>query len=96
MERSVPGTYFIMISLLYLSCCSHSRVGKTGSWGDQAYFEYSIDGRTFEKFGSTFTIRFGKWIGDRLGFFCWNEQREAGYIDIDFFCQRCGSNYINK
>jgi beta-xylosidase len=58
---------------------------RTTNSENQAFFEYSADGRTFEKFGPTFTLRFGKWTGDRLGFFCWNEERESGYIDIDFF-----------
>jgi hypothetical protein len=24
-------------------------------------------------------------MGDRLGFFLWNEKEDAGYIDIDWF-----------
>ena len=36
-------------------------------------YEYSLDGENFKPFGPTFTIAFGKWTGDRLGFFSWNE-----------------------
>ena len=58
---------------------------KTSNIGNQAYYEYSLDGKNYERFGPDFTIKFGNWTGDRLGFFCWNEQEEKGAIDIDFF-----------
>jgi len=31
------------------------------------------------------TTKFGQWTADRLGFFCWNDEKEARYIDVDFF-----------
>ena len=49
----------------------------------QAYYEYSLDGKTFERFGPDFTIEFGKWTEDRLSFFCWKEKEEQGNIDVD-------------
>jgi len=52
---------------------------------DRAKFEYSTDGKIFRRFGPEFTIKFGSWTGDRLGFFCWNESAEQGYLDIDWF-----------
>jgi hypothetical protein len=52
---------------------------------DQAGFAFSTDGERFERFGPTFTVRFGKWTGDRLGFFCWNDREDSGHIDIDYF-----------
>ncbi|MFY0653938.1 MAG: glycoside hydrolase 43 family protein [Cyclobacteriaceae bacterium] len=52
---------------------------------DQAYYEYSLDGENFKRFGPDFTIAFGKWTGDRLGFFSWNEKEEVGHIDVDWF-----------
>jgi beta-xylosidase len=58
---------------------------RTVNEGDQAHFEYSTDGRTFTHFGPAFTINFGNWCGDRLGFFCWNNRNAEGYIDIDYF-----------
>ena len=58
---------------------------KTSNIGNQASYEYSVDGITYERFGPVFTIEFGKWTGDRLGFFCWNEIDENGYIDVDWF-----------
>ena len=58
---------------------------RTTNQGDQARFFYSTDGETFSAFGPTFTLKFGRWTGDRLGFFCWNEKEEAGHLDVDFF-----------
>jgi beta-xylosidase len=58
---------------------------RTVNDGDQARFAYSTDGRTFTRFGPAFTIKFGNWCGDRLGFFCWNSEKAEGYIDIDYF-----------
>ncbi|TWU39257.1 glycoside hydrolase family 43 protein [Novipirellula artificiosorum] len=58
---------------------------RTRNLADQARFEYSTDGETFQSFGPEFTLVFGSWTGDRLGLFCWNENEEAGCVDIDSF-----------
>ncbi|MWW23258.1 glycoside hydrolase family 43 protein [Algibacter lectus] len=58
---------------------------RTSNTGNQAYFEYSLDGNKYEKFGPQFTLKFGNWTGDRLGFFCWNDKEDQGVIDIDWF-----------
>ena len=62
---------------------------RTTNDGDQARFGWSTDGRAFRDFCPAFTIRFGKWTADRLGFFCWNEKTDdptvAGHIDVDCF-----------
>ena len=58
---------------------------RTSNARNQATYEYSFDGKSFKAFGPTFTIAFGKWTGDRLGFFSWNEKEDAGYIDVDWF-----------
>jgi len=58
---------------------------RTFNDANQARYEYSTDGRTFTRVGPTFTIRFGNWCGDRLGFFCWNTRAAAGHIDVDYF-----------
>ncbi len=57
----------------------------TRNEGDRAQFTYSDDGEHFERFGPIFKIAFGRWTGDRLGFFCWNEQEPVGHLDVDFF-----------
>ncbi len=58
---------------------------RTENTSNKAFYEYSLDGKTYERFGPEFTIKFGNWTGDRLGFFCWNEKAEKGHIDIDWF-----------
>lgn len=58
---------------------------RTTNHGNQATFAYSTDGQHFDSLGPTFTLKFGRWTGDRLGFFCWNDRIEAGYFDVDFF-----------
>ena len=58
---------------------------RTSNDGDQARFAFSTDGEIFHRFGPDFTLQFGKWTGDRLGFFCWNDNVAAGHVDIDFF-----------
>ncbi len=58
---------------------------RTSNSSNKAFYEYSSDGKTYERFGPVFTIKFGNWTGDRLGFFCWNEKEEKGYVDIDYF-----------
>jgi len=58
---------------------------RTANDGDQARFAWGTDGRTFHDFGPTFTLKFGQWTGDRLGFFCWNDSEPQGYLDVDWF-----------
>ncbi len=58
---------------------------RTQNDGNQAFCEYSLDGKEFKKFGEPFRLEFGRWRGDRLGFYCWNDERPAGHIDIDYF-----------
>jgi beta-xylosidase len=58
---------------------------RTTNHGDKARFFFSTDGSTYQAFGPDFTIKFGKWTGDRLGFFCWNDIKAEGHIDIDYF-----------
>ena len=58
---------------------------RTQNDGEQAYYEYSLDGTTFQRFGPEFMLTFGRWRGDRPGFYCWNIDKAVGHIDIDFF-----------
>jgi beta-xylosidase len=58
---------------------------KTSNAENKALYEYSLDGETYQRYGPEFTIKFGNWTGDRLGFFCWNEKQEEGFIDVDWF-----------
>lgn len=53
--------------------------------GNLAHFAYSTDGKSYQDLGPEFTLKFGNWMGDRLGFFSYNEKEEAGYLDVDWF-----------
>ena len=53
--------------------------------GNQATVSYSLDGEDWKPLGRRFELTFGRWRGDRLGFYCWNEKSPAGHIDIDWF-----------
>ena len=50
-----------------------------------AAFSYSADGENWKTFGDRFEMIFGRWRGDRIGFYCWNDKRDAGHVDIDWF-----------
>ena len=52
---------------------------------DRATLAYSFDGKTPKRLGGEFALKFGRWRGDRLGFYCWNDKTNAGHIDIDYF-----------
>lgn len=58
---------------------------RTDMHGSTATFSYSMDGKHWQSFGEQFPIKFGRWRGDRIGFYCWNDKQEAGHIDIDWF-----------
>lgn len=58
---------------------------RTKNDGNQAFYEYSLDGKTYKPFGEKFQLKFGRWRGDRLGFYCWNDKKADGHIDIDYF-----------
>ncbi len=58
---------------------------QTSNDGKMASFRYSTDGERFIDIGASFTLQLGIWTGDRLGFFCWNDQEEVGFLDVDWF-----------
>lgn len=53
--------------------------------GHRARFAYSPDNATWTNFGPEFLLTFGRWKGDRLGCYCWNDASESGHLDIDWF-----------
>lgn len=58
---------------------------RTRNLGNKAQFAFSIDGSSFYNLGPKFTLKFGNWMGDRLGFFSLNEEQESGYLDVAWF-----------
>lgn len=51
-----------------------------------AEWSYSLDGKKYTKIGSPFTMREGKWIGAKLGFFNTRAEvkNDAAFFDIDW------------
>ena len=60
---------------------------RSQNYGRTATLYYSLDNKTWTQLGPEFMITFGRWRGDRPGFFTWNKQSDAklGYLDIDWF-----------
>ncbi len=53
--------------------------------GARATCSYGFDGRAWKRLGGAFPLRFGRWRGDRLGFYCWNDKADGGRFDVDWF-----------
>ena len=49
---------------------------------------YSTDGKKFQRFGNSFQVKEGKWIGAKIGMFCTRPaivSNDGGWADIDWF-----------
>jgi beta-xylosidase len=53
---------------------------------EQAYFSFSLDGRSFQDIPSVFVMKPGKWVGARLGLFCLRRKwlNDAGAAGFDW------------
>ena len=51
-----------------------------------AQFYYSLDGKKYEKFGEPYSVKEGKWIGAKVGFFnCRSSvSNDAAFLDVDW------------
>lgn len=51
-----------------------------------AQFSFSKDGKQFEKLGTPFTIKEGKWIGAKIGFYCMrpSTKNDSPFLDVDW------------
>ncbi len=54
-------------------------------WGldGMSHFYYCTDGDTFHPLG-TYQLSWGFYRGDRIAVYCFNEQADAGYVDVDY------------
>ena len=61
------------------------------TWGldGKSQFAYSTNGMTYTVFGEPYQLRWGSYRGDRIGIFTYNNQTEAGQIDVDSFHYAC-------
>ena len=55
------------------------------TWGldGRSQFWWSTDGDTYHPWGE-YDLSWGFYRGDRIGLFCWNDQGEQGWVDIDY------------
>jgi hypothetical protein len=55
--------------------------------GGKCQFSFSDDGKAFDKIGSIFTTRAGRWIGSKMGIFALKtlQTNDSGYADFDWF-----------
>lgn len=50
-----------------------------------SHYYYSLDGKKFIPFGPDYQLKWGNYRGDRVGVFCFNDETDTGYVDVDFF-----------
>lgn len=57
------------------------------TWGldGSSKYAYSLDGKTFISFGKPYQLTWGAYRGDRLAIYCYNNENDNGYVDIDYF-----------
>lgn len=63
------------------------RIWLRSTWNleGESRYSYSTDGTTFITFGAPYQLGWGNYRGDRIGIFTYNNDAEAGYIDVDSF-----------
>jgi beta-xylosidase len=54
------------------------------SAGDTAW-AFSLDGKSFTPFGQRYAFEWAHYRGDRVGIFTYNDQADAGWVDVDWF-----------
>ncbi len=57
------------------------------TWGldGKSDFAYSTTGTAFVSFGESYQLAWGDYRGDRIGIFTYNNDSEAGHLDVDWF-----------
>ena len=51
----------------------------------KSYFLYSLDGNKFTPIEGIYNLSWGKYRGDYIGIFNYNNETETGYVDVDWF-----------
>jgi beta-xylosidase len=57
----------------------------SAGFDDSCAYSYSTDGQTFTSFGGTYKLKSGNYRGDMIGIYTFNNDKEDGYIDVDFY-----------
>lgn len=62
-----------------------SMIWLKSKWGldGMSQFYYSFDGNNYTPLGQ-YQLSWGFYRGDRIGIYCYNEQAESGWIDVDY------------
>lgn len=47
-------------------------------------FSYSLDGQKFIPMGEPYNLSWGFYRGDRIGIYCYNDEAERGWVDVDY------------
>jgi beta-xylosidase len=57
------------------------------TWGldGQSQYAYSLDGKNYTGFGDPYQLKWGSYRGDRIGIYSYNNQADAGCVDVDSF-----------
>lgn len=50
-----------------------------------SHYYYSLDGKHYTPFGTDYQLKWGNYRGNRVGVFCFNDEADAGHVDVDFF-----------
>lgn len=68
----------------------------TWSLDGQSHYAYSLDGKTYTSFGDSYQLQWGSYRGDRIGIYSYNNQADAGYVDVDSFHYDCSGPQNRK
>ena len=63
---------------------NHLWLKSTWDLTGQSRYAYSTDGQTFTDFGPAYPLSWGFYRGDRIGIYSFNNQADAGYVDVDY------------
>ena len=50
--------------------------------------QWGLDGDNFLPFGTPYQMSGGNYKGDRIGMYCFNDNSESGFVDVDYFHYR--------
>lgn len=61
-------------------------------WGFDgiSQYAYSLDGTQYTDFGASYQIKWGAYRGDRFGIYCFNDNGEHGFVDVDWLHYEMG------
>jgi beta-xylosidase len=81
LEFSIAGD--ITTGLVLTNC----NLWLKSTWGldGQSHYAYSTDGKNYHNFGENYQLRWGSYRGDRIGIYSYNNQADAGCVDVDVF-----------